>query len=140
MSEGNEIEGGCRCGAVRYRATAGPLWVSHCHCRDCRRSSGAPVSTFVGVRASAFDFVGGTPGVHESSPGVVRKFCGACGTPLTYKATVYPDEVHIMAGSLEAPEKIAPERHVFVREQLPWIEIGDDLPRHDTLPRGVSRP
>lgn len=140
MSGAGAILGGCRCGAVRYRADGGPLWASHCHCADCRRSSGAPVSTFVGVRAGAFRFESGAPGAHESSPGVVRKFCRDCGTPLTYEAAAYPGEVHVMAGSLDAPEAIAPRRHVFVRERLPWFVVGDDLPRHDTLPRGVPRP
>ena len=139
MSGAPTIEGGCRCGAVRYRARGGPLWVTHCHCAECRRSSGAPASTFVGVSTGGFAFVAGTPGVYESSPNVLRKFCGACGTPLTYEAAVYPGEVHIMAGTLDAPESLAPERHVFVRERMPWLAIGDDLPRHDTLPRGVAR-
>ena len=117
MSDASTIEGGCRCGAVRYRAEGEPLWVSHCHCEECRRSSGAPVSTFVGVRDTGFAFVAGTPGAYESSPHVVRKFCGACGTPLTYEAAVYPGEVHIMAGTLDEPETLAPERHVLSPRQ-----------------------
>ena len=140
MNDAQAIEGGCRCGAVRYRAEGRPLWVSHCHCTDCRRSSGAPLSTFVGVRAGAFTFVAGAPASYESSPSVVRAFCGACGTPLTYEAAVYPGEVHIMAGTLDAPEAIAPERHVYVRERLPWMATTDDLPRHNILPRGVPKP
>ena len=36
--------GGCRCGAVRFEASADPHHVSYCHCKDCRRASGAPVS------------------------------------------------------------------------------------------------
>ena len=139
MTDSETIEGGCRCGAVRYRAEGGPLWITHCHCADCRRSSGAPVSTFVGVGTESFVFVAGTPGSHESSPDVIRKFCGACGTPLTYEAAVYPGEVHIMAGTLDAPESLKPERHVFDRERMPWMGIADDLPRHDTLPEGVPR-
>ena len=139
MSDSRAIEGGCRCGAVRYRAEGGPLWVTHCHCEECRRSSGAPGSTFVGVRSGGFAFVAGTPAAYESSPQVLRMFCGACGTPLTYEAAVYPGEVHIMAGTLDHPEGLAPERHVFVHERMPWLAIGDDLPRHDTLPAGVPR-
>ena len=139
MSDSGVIEGGCRCGVVRYRAEGGALWITHCHCEECRRSSGAPISTFVGVASDGFGFVAGAPAAYESSPQVFRKFCGACGTPLTYEAAVYPGEVHVMAGTLDAPESLAPERHVFVRERLPWLAIGDDLPRHDTLPRGVPR-
>ena len=139
MSDLPAIEGGCRCGAVRYRAEGGPLWVTHCHCEECRRSSGAPVSTFVGVGAGGFAFVAGTPRAYESSPQVMRTFCGTCGTPLTYEAAVYPGEVHIMAGTLDRPESIVPGSHVYVRERMPWLTIGDELPRHDTLPRGVAR-
>ena len=139
MSDTGNIEGGCRCGAVRYRAGGGALWVTHCHCNECRRSSGAPVSTFVGVAAGGFAFVAGTPGAYESSPEVIRRFCAACGTPLTYEAAVYPGEVHIMAGTLDAPDALAPERHVFDRERMPWLALADDLPRHDTLPQGLPR-
>ncbi len=139
MSGAETIEGGCRCGAVRYRAGGGPLWVTHCHCEECRRSSGAPVSTFVGVRSGEFAFVAGTPSAYESSPEVMRRFCGACGTPLTYEAAVYPGEVHIMAGTLDSPAGLMPERHVFVRERMPWMDVADGLARHDTLPQGVPR-
>ncbi len=139
MTGTDELRGGCRCGAVRYRAGA-PLWTTHCHCVDCRRSSGAPVSTFAGVAAETFRFTDGSPGVYESSPGVRRSFCGACGTPLIYEAEVYPGEVHIMAGTLDSPEPLSPERHVFVRDRLPWLEMADGLPRHTILPEGVPRP
>ena len=43
------MEGGCGCGAVRYRVTGAPQWASHCHCRDCRRTAGAPYVTYVGL-------------------------------------------------------------------------------------------
>jgi hypothetical protein len=35
-----EREGGCACGAMRYRLTAAPLIVHACHCRDCQRLTG----------------------------------------------------------------------------------------------------
>ena len=36
-------EGGCYCGAIRYRIEGEPLHVNYCHCRMCQRLSGAPV-------------------------------------------------------------------------------------------------
>src|SRR5260370_24713374 len=36
-----DLEGGCACGAVRYRLTAPPLIVHACHCRDCQKQSGS---------------------------------------------------------------------------------------------------
>jgi len=47
-NSGRAVEGGCRCGAVAFRARAEPTVVVYCHCRDCRRSSGAPISLWVG--------------------------------------------------------------------------------------------
>ena len=44
-----------------------------------------------------------------------------------------------MAGTLDTAGSLVPERHVFVRERMPWLRLGDDLPRHDTLPAGVPR-
>jgi len=41
---GHSIEGGCQCGAVRYRAIEIPLARTLCHCRSCRRASGAPLT------------------------------------------------------------------------------------------------
>ena len=35
------LEGGCACGAVRYRLTSAPMFVHCCHCRDCQRQTGS---------------------------------------------------------------------------------------------------
>ena len=42
------IEGGCLCGAVRYRAFWPAYGITHCHCQTCRRASGAPFVTWAG--------------------------------------------------------------------------------------------
>lgn len=40
--------GGCLCGLVRFEATGAPKWTAYCHCRSCRRHTGAPVSAYAG--------------------------------------------------------------------------------------------
>ncbi len=35
------LEGGCSCGAIRYKLTNTPLIVHACHCRDCQRVTGS---------------------------------------------------------------------------------------------------
>ena len=53
--------GGCRCGAgARSKRSGEPLSVGYCHCSDCRRATGAPVSAFVGFRADEVSLAGET--------------------------------------------------------------------------------
>ena len=54
---------------------------------------------------------------------------GDCGTPITYESVRWPDEVHITVGSLDHPEDMPPQGHVFTEEQIPWFHIADELPR-----------
>ena len=82
---GRAAEGGCRCGSVAFRARTEPTVVVYCHCRDCRRSSGAPISLWVGYRSERVELTRGEPTVYESSPGVRRSFCGTCGSPISFE-------------------------------------------------------
>ena len=125
--------GGCACGAVRYRATGKPKWAAHCHCRDCRKQTGAALATWAGFASEHFAFTG-APQAYRSSPGVVRRFCGTCGTPLTYEGERWPGEIHLLAGTLDDPGAIAPGAHVYVAHQMPWLRLADGLPRFNTVP------
>ncbi len=127
------LEGGCLCGAVRYRIDAAPLWTGYCHCTSCRRSTGAPVTMFVGARADSVTFTKGERTAFASSPGVARGFCAACGTPLTYESDRFPGETHFYISTLDDPQSLKPAFHVFYEERLHWLEIADDLPRHATV-------
>ena len=127
-------EGRCACGAVRYRATGKPKWVAHCHCRDCRKQTGAALATWAGFAAEGFAFTAGEPMGYPSSPGVVRRFCGSCGTPLTYESGRWPGEVHLLVGTLDEPGSLTPTAHVYVAHQMPWLRLADGLPRFRTLP------
>lgn len=118
-----ELIGGCLCGAVRYRATGDAKWVAYCHCASCRRATGAPVTAFAGFERDRFAYLEGEPRRFRSSPGVVRSFCGDCGTPLTYEGERWPSEVHIHLGTLDRPELVVPEGHAFEEERLPWLQI-----------------
>ncbi len=75
--------GGCRCGAVRLEASAEPHHISYCHCGDCRRASGAPVSAFVGFMADQVALTGKSLKSYRNGP-VERSFCGICGSPIAY--------------------------------------------------------
>jgi hypothetical protein len=118
-----EHTGRCLCGAIRYRATAGPKWIANCHCESCRRATGAPLTTYAGFVAKVFAFVAGQPKRFHSSPGVTRTFCGRCGSPLTYEGARWPGEVHVLIGTMDRPEHFPPARDAFAEEKLPWVPL-----------------
>ena len=118
------------CGAVRFEALGSPKYVFHCHCFSCRRQSGAAVATFAGFRvAGIFRWTRGDPAAHASSPGVVRRFCARCGTPLSYEAERLPDEVHLAISGFDEPELLPPEFHVHLGKKVAWFDMADHLPR-----------
>jgi hypothetical protein len=124
------IEGGCLCGAVRFRATRLVGTPAFCHCRTCRRASGAPLVAWITVACDGFSFTKGEPRSYRSSERVVRTFCGDCGTPLSYHNDAYPDVVDLTTTSLDAPEHFPPRDHIWTRHAVGWLQLGDDLPRH----------
>ena len=125
---------------MRYRVEGAPLWVAHCHCTSCRRNTGAALATFVGVSRDRFRITQGEPASYNSSPGVTRRFCTRCGTPLTYEATRYSDEVHVLIGGFDTPAAFTPTLHVWTAEQLPWLHLADELPRFAATSRDEATP
>lgn len=123
--------GGCHCGRTRYRAAGAAAHVGYWHCRSCRGSSGAPFVAWATFEKAGFAFCAGVPGRYRSSGAVVRTFCPQCGTPLTYEHSATPSEIDVTLASLEEPEGLAPEFHIWVAHKLPWVVIEDGLPRYD---------
>ncbi len=121
--------GGCRCGAVRFRAEGEPLWVAHCHCADCRRATSSAMATYAGYPRERFTFTQGEPGRYDSSPRVSRRFCGTCGTPLTYEGARWAGEIHVFVCAFDVPGVFQPTAHVYTERQLPWLHVDDGLPR-----------
>lgn len=126
----DRLQGGCFCGAVRYRIDKPLLDVTHCHCSMCRRISGAPMVTWLTVPAEGFSYTSGTAAELRSSERARRTFCGTCGTALTFRLLAEPAFLDVTAGSLDAPEAVAPRAHIWTADQLAWLRFDDDLPRH----------
>lgn len=123
------FEGGCLCGAVRYRATSPPLRCVICHCAACRRHSGAPCLSFVHFSAEAFTWQGAEPKRYRSSRYAERGFCPECGSTLSMHEEVLEDRVQVTLGSLDTPEVAEVDDHVWTGSRIPWFEIDDDRPR-----------
>lgn len=124
------LEGGCLCGAIRYRLESVPLSVSYCHCRTCQKVSGAPAVAWASVPSSALVVTRGTPATYESSSFAVRDFCPACGSTLTFRYRMADSEVDIAVATLDTPETCPPQYHIWTDSRLGWFDTDDTLPRH----------
>ena len=122
-----EWMGGCLCGSIRYRASEAPRWASYCHCGMCRKVSGAPFVGFVEFPENVFEWTRGQLSQYRSSNGVMRHFCGDCGSSLTFEAD---GVLFISQGSLDCPEQVVFDCHTYTRSQLPRIDLADGLPRY----------
>ena len=127
-------EGGCFCGALRFKISGPPDWSSHCHCRSCQRAVGAAYTTWIGAKAENFEIIKGKI-ANYTLEGVERGFCSNCGTSLTYIAEEgWPGQVSILAPTLDDPGIASPAAHVYLDHKLPWVILGDDLKQFPQFP------
>ena len=140
MSDGTIEEGGCLCGAVRYRIT-GPVGDAvHCHCTMCRRSSGAVAVTWITVPPERFAFTRGEPAAYRSSAKGTRRFCGGCGAQLTFVTAERPEDVDVTVGSLDHPENHPAGRNIWTSAALPWLRLDAHLPSHPGFTPDDAKP
>ncbi len=127
-------EGGCHCGASRYKASGTPQHVSVCHCDDCRRCAGAPFVSWAAFSSSGFEFSGDIK-TYMSSTHAARYFCARCGTGLYYvNEEALPGLVDIQTCTLDNPEALTPRLQVQAAEQLGWTLEMANLPKFDRFP------
>jgi hypothetical protein len=124
------LTGGCVCGGVRYRLDSEPFDAGYCHCRLCRRSSGAPLLAFATVPRARFTLTAGQPRRRRSSDFGERWFCGECGTQLAMLVDHQPDTLDFTLASLDAPELVQPGFHLFFGERIAWFDVADIFARH----------
>ena len=113
-------EGGCLCGAVRYRVGGTPSFSVICHCASCRRASGAPTVAWLTFERQNFEILVGKPATFRSSPGVIRQFCASCGSALTYETDKTPVSIDVTTATLDEPGEFPPTMEVWLADQLRW--------------------
>jgi hypothetical protein len=126
------VEGGCQCGAVRFRIDLPPKWCAHCHCSMCRRAHGAGFVTWVGLESGRFRLLSGAAELkrYQSSAQATRSFCGRCGTMLFFESARWSGEIHLTLAHLDSAEGITPQAHAYWSSRVPWVDLADDgLPK-----------
>ena len=133
-------EGGCACGAVRYRITVEPLMMFKCHCVDCQKASGGPFNAAMRFPVHAVTFTKRKP-TYYSTPSTaggrkMRGFCSTCGSRLTSGQLEDGSSpfITITVSSVDDPSVYQNRMHVFVSQKQPWDLINDGLPQHETYP------
>lgn len=131
-------EGGCACGAIRYRLAASPLIVHACHCRDCQRLSGGPFAINIWIEQTFVEAGPPAPKSCRLTGGSGKHhdvfFCGKCGTTLWSRYQIAPgDALFVRAGTLDDPASVTPDVHIFTRSKLPWIDIPNGVPAFQSM-------
>lgn len=133
-----EQEGGCACGAVRYKLAAAPLIVHACHCRDCQRLTGTAFVTNIWierrfVEANDAPLVSNMLTAGSGQPHEVFR-CAKCGTALWSKYHAAPgDTVLLRAGTLDQPGAVTPDVHIFTRSKVSWLPLPADARAFDAF-------
>ena len=131
------IEGGCRCGAVRYTIDLDELPPSYaCHCHVCQRWSGSAFSQQV-IAPEASLMLAGPVAVYEHTTDdrvSVQRLCATCHSRIYNTNTRRPDIAVVRAGTLDRSEELACVAHIFTATRQRWMTIPDDVPSWPDAP------
>lgn len=115
------MEGGCRCGAVRFRISAAPLFTAICHCRGCQRMTGGAFSTTVAVPGEGFAVIAGETVIGGlRGPQSRHHHCDACKSWVFTRLEPDMGFVNVRATMLDDPAWFVPFVETFTEEALPW--------------------
>lgn len=127
------IEGGCDCRAVRYRMDSPPLFVHCCHCRWCQRESGASFALNAMIEADRITNLGVEPEVIDtpSESGLGQKIarCPICRVAVwSNYAGAGPVVRFVRVGTLDSPDLLPPDIHIFTKTKQPWLQLPRGTP------------
>ena len=123
------MTGGCLCGQLRYEISGQADCTVHCHCRACRRTTGAAISTWTTVAIENFHVTQGEPETYSSTDKCTRQFCPVWGSQIAFQHEEYEGYVDVAVGSLDNPDTMPPERHLWFARQISWTQIDSHLPK-----------
>jgi hypothetical protein len=118
----NVHDGGCACGAVRFRVTGSPSRVGICHCMTCRRVHGSPFGSYAIFARDEVAFTGDVSEWKSSEQGR-RYFCPACGS-VAFMVYEDRDEIDVPIGAFDETGIYEPAYELWCRRKEPWLPHG----------------
>ena len=127
------MQGGCTCRVVRYRMTSAPLFVHCCHCRWCQRETGSAFVLNAMIEAERVVLLQGAPEVvdtpSQSGKGQKISRCPACRIALWSNYAGAGDALRfVRVGTLDDPDRLPPDIHIFTSSKQPWVAIPPGMP------------
>ena len=131
--DGIELDGGCTCGQLRYRMTAAPLFVHCCHCRWCQRETGSAFALNAMIEADRMVLLKGQPEMVMtptlSGKGQKISRCPDCRVAVWSNYAGAGDSVRfVRVGTLDEPDRLPPDIHIFTESKQPWVILPRDVP------------
>lgn len=123
-----KYEGGCACGAVRYKTDAEPVMAGHCQCRKCQMLSGTGHSSFAAFPADAVEITGDITYwsyTADSGNAAERGHCPVCGSSLFGKSAGHSGMLGVNLGGLDDAAMITPNMAFFTAKAQPWDRVGE---------------
>lgn len=128
----DQREGGCACGAVRYRLESAPMFVHCCHCRECQRQTGSAFVVNALIETGRISVLAGDPRPVAVPTGSGRPHeihrCPACQTALWSDYGARPALRFVRVGTLDDPGALPPDVHIYTRSKLPWVQLPEGVP------------
>jgi hypothetical protein len=127
-------EGGCSCGAVRYRLASEPMFVHCCHCLNCQRQTGSAFVINLLIESDRIELLAGRPepvDVPRDDGSAQRVYrCPDCQVAV-FSEYGGPAVKFVRGGTLDQPASVAPDVHIYTRSKLPWVELPEAVPAVD---------
>lgn len=128
----SDLEGGCACGAVRYRLGSAPMFVHCCHCHDCQRQTGSAFVLNALIETSRITVLSGDPRpvavpTDSGRPHDIYR-CPACGVAVWSDYGRRPALRFVRVGTLDNPAALPPDVHIYTRSKLPWVALPKGVP------------
>jgi hypothetical protein len=116
------VEGGCRCGRVRFRLSGPPIFTGACHCRGCQRMSSSAFSVSGAWPADKFEVIAGEPVIGGLHGATRHYFCDYCMSWMFTRPEGFDAFVNVRATLLDVPPADPPFLESFTSEALPWAK------------------